>query len=136
MRQRCWSPSDRVESTSASSSAERCKASGSIERLMLDKMRGNLVAYAIIKTGGVLSTHPPPVPSDPPGTALLIRAAGLRGRSDAGGSARPGPYEFDGDEFDWGDRSQSAMRTGYSQANGWSGRGRVSPAGPRDARAR
>ncbi|MCC8964822.1 PRC-barrel domain-containing protein [Bradyrhizobium sp. Pear76] len=84
---------------------------GSIERLMLDKVSGT-VAYAIIKTGGVLSTHHhypvrwTALRFDPARQAFEVEVT-LE-------ELRTGPCEFDGDEFDWGDRSRS-----YTHPNYW-----------------
>ena len=59
---------------------------GTIERLMLDKVSGT-VAYAVIKTGGLLATHHHyPVRWD----ALRFdpRSSGFPGRADVGGAVR------------------------------------------------
>ena len=84
---------------------------GAIPRLMLDKVSGT-VAYAIIKTGGVLSTHHHyPVRW----TALHFDPARQAFEAEVTlEDLRAGPSEFDGDEFDWGDRSQS-----YTHPNYW-----------------
>ncbi|MCC8945236.1 PRC-barrel domain-containing protein [Bradyrhizobium sp. Arg62] len=102
-------PSDRVEHVCVFG-RDGAKL-GSIERLMLDKVSGT-VAYAIIKTGGVLSTHHHyPVRW----TALHFDPARQAFEADVTlEDLRTGPCEFDGDEFDWGDRSRS-----YTHPNYW-----------------
>ena len=94
-------PSDRVERV-AVYGRDGTKL-GSIERLMLDKASGT-VTYAVIKTGGLLGSH----------HHYPVQWGALR--YDSGRQAfqteltleelRTGPSEFDGDAFDWGDRSQ------------------------------
>ncbi|MHC2437877.1 PRC-barrel domain-containing protein [Bradyrhizobium sp. USDA 4451] len=102
-------PSDRVEHVCVFG-RDGAKL-GSIERLMLDKVSGT-VAYAIIKTGGVLSTHHHyPVRW----TALHFDPARQAFEAEVTlEDLRTGPCEFDGDEFDWGDRSRS-----YTHPNYW-----------------
>ena len=103
-------PSDRVEHA-AVYGRDGTKL-GTIERLMLDKVTGT-VAYAVIKTGGALSTH----------HHYPIRWNALRYDSARQAYAaeatleelQTGPCEFDGDEFDWGDRSRP-----YPHPNYWS----------------
>lgn len=92
-------PSDRVEHVCVF--GRDGSKLGSIERLMLDKVSGT-VAYAIIKTGGVLSTHHHyPVRW----TALHFDPARQAFEAEVTlEDLRAGPSEFDGDEFDWGDR--------------------------------
>jgi hypothetical protein len=103
-------PSDRVEHV-AVYGCDGTKL-GTIERLMLDKVSGR-VAYAVVKTGGLLGTqHHYPVQW----SALKYDS----GRKAFRAELTPeqlvsGPCEFDGDEFDWGDRSRS-----YSHPNYWS----------------
>ncbi|MGY4223905.1 hypothetical protein ACVMIH_001266 [Bradyrhizobium sp. USDA 4503] len=102
-------PSDRVEHVCVYG-RDGAKL-GSIERLMLDKVSG-MVAYAIIKTGGVLSTH-----HHYPVRWAALRFDPVRQAFEAGVTLedlRTGPCEFDGDEFDWGDRSRS-----YTHPNYW-----------------
>ncbi|MCC8981241.1 PRC-barrel domain-containing protein [Bradyrhizobium acaciae] len=102
-------PSDRVEHVCVFG-RDGAKL-GSIERLMLDKVSGT-VAYAIIKTGGVLSSHHhypirwTALHFDPNRQAFEAEVT-LE-------DLRTGPSEFDGDEFDWGDRSRS-----YTHPNYW-----------------
>lgn len=93
-------PSDRVEHA-AVCGRDGTKL-GTIERLMLDKVTGT-VAYAVIKTGGLLGSHHHyPVlwgalKYDPQRQAYRTELTLDELRS--------GPSEFDGDVFDWGDRS-------------------------------
>ncbi|QQO14432.1 PRC-barrel domain-containing protein [Bradyrhizobium diazoefficiens] len=103
-------PSDRVERV-AVYGRDGSKL-GTIERLMLDKVSGT-VTYAVVKTGGLLGTrHHYPVQwgalkYDPSHQAFQV-ALTLEELSS-------GPCEFDGDAFDWGDRSQP-----YPHPNYWS----------------
>ncbi|OKO80688.1 hypothetical protein AC629_26770 [Bradyrhizobium sp. NAS80.1] len=103
-------PSDRVEHV-AVIGRDGMKL-GTIERLMLDKVSGT-VAYAVIKTGGLFGTHHHyPVQwsalrYDPAQQAFRVELI----EDDL----RSGPCEFDGDAFDWGDRSQP-----YAHPNYWS----------------
>jgi hypothetical protein len=74
---------------------------GTIERLMLDKVSGT-VAYAVIKTGGVLSTH-----HHYPVQWSALRYDPARQAFQAELTAddlSSGPCELDGEAFDWGDR--------------------------------
>ena len=103
-------PSDRVENVAVY--GRDGNKLGTIERLMLEKTRGT-VAYAVVKTGGLLGSHHHyPVPwralkYDPARqafeTALMLE------------ELQAGPCELDDDTFDWGDRSQS-----YPHPNYWS----------------
>jgi hypothetical protein len=76
---------------------------GTIERLMLDKVSGT-VAYAVIKTGGLLASHHhypvrwDALRFDPARQAFMVELA----LDDL----RAGPSELDDDAFDWGDRSR------------------------------
>ncbi|MGY4412984.1 hypothetical protein ACVWW4_004720 [Bradyrhizobium sp. LB7.1] len=96
-------------SLSTGATAPSC---GTIERLMLDKVSGT-VAYAVIKTGGLLGTH----------HHYPLQWSALRydpGRQVFQVELTPeqlssGPCEVDGDEFDWGDRSRP-----YPHPNYWS----------------
>ena len=102
-------PSDRVEHVNVYG-RDGTKL-GSIERLMLDKVTGT-VAYAVIKTGGVLSTH-----HHYPIRWNALRYDSVRQAYEADvtlAELQTGPCEFDGDEFDWGDRSRS-----YTHPNYW-----------------
>ncbi|MCA6120462.1 PRC-barrel domain-containing protein [Bradyrhizobium sp. WSM 1704] len=83
---------------------------GSIERLMLDKLTGT-VAYAVIRTGGLLSTHRHyPIRW----SALRYDRERLAYEADATlEELQAGPCELDGDEFDWGDRSRAYMHPNY-----------------------
>src|SRR3954469_14145483 len=87
-------PSDRVEhATVYGRGGTRL---GTIERLMLDKVRGT-VAYAVIKTGGLLASHHHyPVRWD----ALRFDPGCQAFRADLSlDDLRAGPSEFDEDEF-------------------------------------
>jgi sporulation protein YlmC with PRC-barrel domain len=101
-------PSDRVEHA-AVYGRDGTKL-GTIERLMLDKVKGT-VAYAVIKTGGLLGSHHHyPVQwgalrYDPARQAYAIELT-LE-------DLRAGPCEFDGEAFDWGDRSRSYPHPHY-----------------------
>jgi PRC-barrel domain len=94
-------PSDRVEH--AAVCGRDGTRLGTIERLMLDKVTGT-VAYAVIKTGGLLGSH----------RHYPVEWAALRYDSQRQAykteltldDLRAGPSEFEGDAFDWGDRSQ------------------------------
>ena len=83
---------------------------GTIERLMLDKMSGT-VAYAVIKTGGLFGAHHHhPIPWN------ALRYDPERQGYDAQLTLvelRSGPSEFDGEAFDWGDRSRSYRHAQY-----------------------
>jgi sporulation protein YlmC with PRC-barrel domain len=87
-------PSDRVEHVTVYG-RDGTKL-GTIERLMLDKVSG-MVAYAVIKTGGLRY--------DPKRQAYETELT----LDDL----RTGPSEFDGDAFDWGDRSRSYRHPQY-----------------------
>jgi hypothetical protein len=101
-------PSDRVEHV-AVHGPDGARL-GVIERLMLDKVSGT-VAYAVIKTGGLLGSHHHyPVPwsalrYDPD---RQIYAVGMT-LDDLGA----GPCEFDDETFDWGDRTRSYPHPHY-----------------------
>jgi len=94
-------PSDRVEHA-AVFGRDGAKL-GTIERLMLDKVTGT-VAYAVIKTGGLLGIHHH--------YPVLWRALRYDPKRQAYQAEltlddlRVGPSELDGDAFDWGDRSR------------------------------
>jgi len=94
-------PSDRVEA--ASVYGRDGDKIGTIERLMLEKVSGT-VAYAVIKTGGLLGSHHHyPVQW----SALKYNAA--RQAFETGltlDDLRAGPCEFDDDAIDLGDRSR------------------------------
>ncbi|MBR0872628.1 PRC-barrel domain-containing protein [Bradyrhizobium tropiciagri] len=101
-------PSDRVEHVNVYG-RDGAKL-GSIERLMLDKLTGT-VAYAVIKTGGLLGSHHHyPVKW----TALRYDTERLAYEAEVSlDDLRAGPSEFDGDEFDWGDRSHTYKHPNY-----------------------
>ena len=94
-------PSDRVE-RAAVFGRDGAKL-GTIERLMLEKVSGT-VAYAVIKTGGLLGIHHH--------YPVLWRALRYDPKRQAYQAEltlddlRVGPSELDGDAFDWGDRSR------------------------------
>ena len=94
-------PSDRVEH--ANVYGLDGNKLGTIERLMLDKKSGT-VAYAVIKTGGLLSSHHHyPVRWDAlrfePASEAFVVELTLE-------DLREGPCELDEETFDWGDRSR------------------------------
>ena len=101
-------PSDRVEHVGVY--GRDGTRLGVIERLMLDKVSG-VVAYAVIKTGGVLGSHHH--------YPLAWRALKYDPRRQAFETGltleelRSGPSEFDGEAFDWGDRSRSYPHPQY-----------------------
>ena len=94
-------PSDRVEGTPVH--GRNGEKLGTIERLMLDKVTG-MVAYAVIKTGGLLGIHHHypirwnALRFDPARQAYLVDVT-LE-------DLRTGPSELDDDAFDLGDRSR------------------------------
>jgi hypothetical protein len=94
-------PSDRVEHANVYG-RDGAKL-GTIERLMLDKVRGT-IAYAVIKTGGLLASHHhypvrwDALRFDPARQAFVVELT-LE-------ELRAGPSELDDDAFDWGDRSR------------------------------
>jgi hypothetical protein len=94
-------PSDRVEHVSVY--GRDGTRLGFIERLMLDKASGT-VAYAVIKTGGLLGSHHHcPIRWD----ALRFDSARQVYQTDiTPEDLRAGPSELDDDTFDWGDRSR------------------------------
>ena len=98
-------PSDRVERVNVYG-RDGTKL-GSIERLMLDKVSGT-VAYAVIKTGGLLGSHHHcPIRWD----ALQFDATRQAYQSDVTlEDLRAGPSELDEEAFDWGDRSRPHPR--------------------------
>ncbi|MBR1232747.1 PRC-barrel domain-containing protein [Bradyrhizobium sp. AUGA SZCCT0182] len=101
-------PSDRVEHANVYG-RDGAKL-GTIERLMLDKVSGT-VAYAVIKTGGMLAPHHhypvrwDELRFDPARQAFVVELT----LDDL----RAGPSEFDEDGFDWGDRSRSYRHPHY-----------------------
>ena len=92
-------PSDRVEHVGVY--GRNGVKLGTIERLMLDKVSGT-VAYAVIRTGG-LHRHAPSLSGAV--ERAEIRPARQAFRVDVTlDELASGPCEFDGAEFDWGDR--------------------------------
>jgi hypothetical protein len=94
-------PSDRVEH--AAVCGRDGARLGTIERLMLDKVTGT-VAYAVIKTGGLLGSHHHyPVLWG----ALKYDPQRQAYKTDLTlDELCSGPCELDGGAFDWGDRSR------------------------------
>jgi hypothetical protein len=90
-------PSDRVEH--ATVYGRDGMKLGIIERLMIEKLTAT-VAYAVIKTGGLLGSHL---------WGALRYDRNRRGYETelALNDLRTGPSEFDGDAFGWGERSRS-----------------------------
>jgi len=75
---------------------------GTIERLMLEKVSGT-VAYAVIRTGGLLGSH-----HHYPVQWSALKYDSARQAFETGltlDDLRAGPCEFDDDTFDLGDRS-------------------------------
>jgi PRC-barrel domain len=101
-------PSDRVEHVAVY--GRDGARLGTIERLMLDKVSGR-VAYAVIKTGGMLGAHHHyPVQwgalrYDPNRQAFQTELTV--------DDLANGPCELDDDAFDWGDRSKSYTHPQY-----------------------
>jgi len=101
-------PSDRVEHVTVYG-RDGTKL-GTIERLMLDKVSG-MVAYAVMKTGGLFGSH----------HHYPVLWGALRYDPKRQGyeteltleDLRTGPSEFDGDAFDWGDRSRPYRHPQY-----------------------
>jgi hypothetical protein len=67
---------------------------------MLDKVSG-MVAYAVIKTGGLFGSHHHYPKRQAYETELTLD------------DLRTGPSEFDGEAFDWGDRSRPYRHPQY-----------------------
>ncbi len=102
-------PSDRVEGALVyGRDGERI---GTIERLMLDKRTG-VVAYAVVKCGGVLSgdRHHYPI------AWSSLKFDPARKAFEAASTLdelRDGPSELDGETFDWGDRAPAYRHPQY-----------------------
>ncbi len=102
-------PSDRVEGALIyGRDGERI---GTIERLMLDK-RSGVVAYAVVKCGGVLSgdRHHYPI------AWSSLKFDPARKAFEAASTLdelRGGPSELDGETFDWGDRAPAYRHPQY-----------------------
>jgi sporulation protein YlmC with PRC-barrel domain len=94
-------PSDHVEG--AAVYGRDGKKIGTIERLMLDKLRGT-IAYAVVQSGGLLAIdrHHYPVEW---GSLRFNAARGVFETTTTLDELRSGPSELDGEAFDWGDRS-------------------------------
>jgi PRC-barrel domain protein len=99
-------PSDCVEGVPVyGGKAERI---GTIERLMIDKLTGN-IAYTVIKSGGLLGRHHYPLPWD------SLKYNSSRQAYETGltlDELRRGRSEQDG-EFDWGNRAQAYQHPQY-----------------------
>ena len=101
-------PSDRVEHVAVF--GRDGTRLGTIERLMLDKVSGT-VAYAVIKTGGLLGSHHHyPVQWGALKYDVKRQAFATELTLD---DLRAGPCEFDEDTFDWGERSQAYSHPRY-----------------------
>ena len=101
-------PSDRVEH--ACVYGRDGTKLGTIERLMLEKVSGT-VAYAVIKTGGLLGSH-----HHYPVLWNALKYDPKRQAFETGltlDDLRTGPCESDGAAFDWGDRSRSYPHPEY-----------------------
>jgi hypothetical protein len=101
-------PSDRVEH--ANVYGRDGTKLGTIERLMLDKLSGT-VAYAVIKTGGLFGSH-----HHYPVVWGALKYNPKRQAYETEltlDDLRIGPSDFDGDAFDWGDRSRSYPHPQY-----------------------
>ncbi len=83
---------------------------GTVERLMLDKISGQ-VSYAVVRCAALLgNTHHYPVPW----TALRYDRQYQRYIADLTlNELRGGPSELDDEVFDWGDRSRNYPRPHY-----------------------
>jgi hypothetical protein len=102
-------PSDRVEG--APVRGRHGEKLGTIERLMLDKVTGT-VAYAVVRSRGPLGleTHHYPVAW----SALKYNPAQRAYETGLTlDELRSGPCEFDGEAFDWGDRSRPYQHPHY-----------------------
>lgn len=101
--------SDRVEGTPVRRSDG--KKIGTIERLMIDKLSGN-VAYAILSFGGILGMGQKhlPVPWSRMQYSLLLEAYEINLTDEE--LAKAPAYAAD-KEFDWGDRTREAELHAY-----------------------
>ena len=101
--------SDRVEGTAVRRSDG--KKIGTIERLMIDKLSGN-VAYAILSFGGILGIGQKhlPVPWSRMQYSLLLEAYEINLTDEE--LAKAPSYAAD-KEFDWGDRTREAEIHAY-----------------------
>lgn len=102
-------PSDRVEG--APVCGPNGEKIGTIERLMLDKVSGQ-VAYAVLNCGSALT--PPPHHYPVPWQALRYNP----GRKTyeiamTMDELRAGPSELDGEAFDWGERGPAYRHPQY-----------------------
>ena len=101
-------PSDRVENVGVYG-RDGTKL-GTIERLMLDKLSGR-VAYAVIRTGGLLGSHHHyPLPWNALKYDSARQAFATTLTLD---ELSAGPCEFDGEDFDWGDRTHAYTHPQY-----------------------
>jgi sporulation protein YlmC with PRC-barrel domain len=102
-------PSDHVEG--AAVYGRDGKKIGTIERLMLDKQNGT-VAYAVVQSGGLMAIERHHYPVE---WSSLRFDANRKGYETSAtlDELRSGPSELDGDDFDWGNRSQSYSHPQY-----------------------
>jgi hypothetical protein len=99
-------PSDSVEGVPVyGGKTERI---GTIERLMIDKLTGN-VAYTVVKSGGLLGRHHYPVPW---GSLKYNASRQAYETALTLDDLRKGRSERDG-QFDWGNRSQVYQHPQY-----------------------
>lgn len=101
-------PSDRVEHVAVY--GRDGTRLGTIERLMLEKVSGT-VAYAVIRSGGLLETH-----HHYPVEWRALKYNPMRQAFETEVTLeelRAGPNEFDVDTFDWGDRSRAYPHPQY-----------------------
>lgn len=99
-------PSDCVEGVPVyGGKAERI---GTVERLMIDKLTGH-IAYAVVKSGGLLGRHHYPLPWN------SLRYSSSRQAFETAltlDELRGGRSERDG-EFDWGNRPEAYQHPQY-----------------------
>ena len=106
--------SDRVEGTPVRrSSGEKI---GTIERLMIDKLSGN-VAYAVLSFGGFLGLGQKHLPI-PWGRLAYDRTLGAYHLDLTDEELKAAPSFAAGQEFDWGDRSREEFLTGGERRRG------------------
>jgi hypothetical protein len=108
-------PSDRIEGTAVRrSNGDKI---GRIERLMLDKVSGN-VAYAILSFGGFLGIGDQHLPV--PWTKLTYNPDLEAYQLDLSDDELKKAPSYDADkEFDWGDRSQERLHDYYGISPYW-----------------
>jgi sporulation protein YlmC with PRC-barrel domain len=107
--------SDRVEGTAVCQPDG--KRIGRIERLMIDKLSGR-IAYAVLTFGGFLGVGEKHFPV--PWSALKYNLAAEAYELDLDQEQlRQAPAYQAGEEFDWGERSQTLVRARYPTHTGW-----------------